>query len=454
MAKTAPTSLTEHKCNQHIKLAEYRAELICSKIIGFHLQKLKTGGCWRFRYSNFEGKKRILNLGKYSNDTKNRLDAANLAESYRALLREGKDPSRIISDNKQQELEKAKRKAQGKLGAYLEGVYTRHQSRKTNAGKHTIKIIENHFSDFLAMPMDEISEVVLKEWQLKKEQEKKSHATIKRAFGALRTLLRHAVSEGYLDVDPSRKFKLMSPVADTEVTDKDAFKQRRMLTSEELTKIYKALDLYKQQLIEQRTNSRKHGKPYLTDLSELAFPHWFFPFFHLAAFSGLRTGDLYSLTWQELNLDFRKLIKTPNKTKHHTDAIKVDLPLNNEILAIMRSWHQQNGSPTSGLVFPSSTSKKLDKQAHVRHWKKVISLAQIDSHLDFYSLRHHFISSMVAGGVPMFTVARLAGHKSVKMIEQHYGHLAPSSVEDALSKVTTVITPHTESRKVKYEKKC
>jgi len=432
MAKTAPTSLTEHKCNQHIKSAEYRAELACTKIIGFHLQKLKTGGCWRFRYSNFEGKKRILNLGKYSNDTKSRIDAANLAERYRAIIKEGKDPSRIISDNRQQELETAKRKAQGKLGAYLEGVYTRHQSRKANGGKHTIKIIEKNFSDFLAMPMDEINEVNLKEWQVKKEKEKKSHATIKRAFGALRTLLRHAVSEGYLDVDPSRKFKLMAPIANAEVTEKDVFKQRRMLTSEELTKIYKALDLYKRQLIEQRNNSRNHGKSYLTDLAQLAFPHWFFPFFHLAAFSGMRTGDLYSLTWQELNLDFRRLIKTPNKTKHHTDAIKVDLPLNNEIISIMRAWNQQNGCPTTGLVFPSSTSKKLDKQAHVRHWKKVISIAQIDCNLDFYSLRHHFISSMVAGGVPMFTVSRLAGHKSVKMIEQHYGHLAPSSVESAL----------------------
>lgn len=447
MAKTASTSLTEHKCNQHIKSAEYRAELACIKIIGFHLQKLKTGGCWRFRYSNFEGKKRILNLGKYSNDTKSRLDAANLAERYRAIIKEGKDPAREISENKQREIETARRKAQSKLGSYLNGVYTRHQSRKTNAGKHTIKIIENHFSDFLDMPMEEIDEVKLKEWQLKKEKENKSHATIKRAFGALRTLLRHAVSEGYLNVDPSRKFKLMAPVADAEVTEKDVFKQRRMLTSEELTKIYKALDLYKRQLIEQRNNSRNHGKSYLTDLAQLAFPHWFFPFFHLAAFSGMRTGDLYSLTWQELNLDFRRLIKTPNKTKHHTDAIKVDLPLNDEISGIMRAWHQQNGYPTTGLVFPSSTSKKLDKQAHVRHWKKVISIAQIDCNLDFYSLRHHFISSMVAGGVPMFTVARLAGHKSVKMIEQHYGHLAPSSVEDALSKVMNGIISPLEIRK-------
>lgn len=435
MAKVAPSSLTEHKCNQHLQNAAYRSELACTKIIGFHLQKLKAGGCWRFRYSNFEGKKRILNLGKYINSSNSRIAAANLAEKYRAQLRDGKDPSRLIAESKKTEVENAKRKVQGKLGSYLQGVYKRHQSRKTNSGIHTIKIIENHFSDFLCIPMEEIDDIKLKEWQLNKEKENKSHATIKRAFGALRTLLRHAVREGYLEEDPSRKFKLMPPVVDSENVKKDIFKQRRMLTSEELERLHKALDVYNRQLIEQRNNSRNHGKPYLTDLAQLAFPHWFFPFFHLAAFSGLRTGDLYSLTWQELNLDFRRLIKTPNKTRHHIDATQVDLPLNDDILLIMKAWHEQNGSPNTGLVFPSSTSKKLDKQAHVRHWKKVRTIAKIDENLDFYSLRHNFISSMVAGGVPMFTVARLAGHKSVKMIEQHYGHLCPSSALTALNLV-------------------
>jgi len=53
--------------------------------------------------------------------------------------------------------------------------------------------------------------------------------------------------------------------------------------------------------------------------------------------------------------------------------------------------------------------------------------------LDFYSLRHHYISRLVAGSIPLFTVARLAGHKSVKMIEQHYGRLAPNAAIEALA---------------------
>jgi len=43
---------------------------------------------------------------------------------------------------------------------------------------------------------------------------------------------------------------------------------------------------------------------------------------------------------------------------------------------------------------------------------------------------------MVSKGVPLFTVARLAGHKSTKMIEQHYGHLSPNAGRDALALIS------------------
>jgi hypothetical protein len=38
----------------------------------------------------------------------------------------------------------------------------------------------------------------------------------------------------------------------------------------------------------------------------------------------------------------------------------------------------------------------------------------------------------VAGGAPLLAVAKLVGHKSTKMIEEHYGHLAPSTAADLM----------------------
>jgi integrase len=215
-----------------------------------------------------------------------------------------------------------------------------------------------------------------------------------------------------------------------------------MLTSEELAGLNKGITLFAEELREQRRSSRKHGKAYLPDLDLVAYPHWFIPYFHLGLQTGMRPGDLYTLTWQELNLTFRRLVKMPGKTLHHKNPAKLDLPLSDDIYNVMALWHAQQGSPTDGLVFPSTVSKNtsdkqpngkpFDKKAHGRAWARVLHLGGVDPKLHFYSLRHHFISALVASGAPLLSVAKLVGHKSATMIELHYGHLAKSTAADLM----------------------
>jgi integrase len=47
-------------------------------------------------------------------------------------------------------------------------------------------------------------------------------------------------------------------------------------------------------------------------------------------------------------------------------------------------------------------------------------------------LRHTWASHAVMGGVPLMVVAKNLGHADTKMVEQHYGHLAPSYIADAI----------------------
>jgi len=41
-----------------------------------------------------------------------------------------------------------------------------------------------------------------------------------------------------------------------------------------------------------------------------------------------------------------------------------------------------------------------------------------------YSFRHSYITDALVNGVPAATVAELVGHKDLKMIQDHYGHLS------------------------------
>ncbi|MFT6909737.1 MAG: integrase [Oleiphilaceae bacterium] len=447
------TSFTQNNVLQFLADATDYAEKACLMISGFQIRKLKGGGQWRYRYTDADGFKRCITIGKFPSIKPE--TAANEAISLAGEIAKGSDPlvnkSKKIEEDREYK-KKQKANKQANLETYLSGIYTAHQARKSNEGKHTIDMISKHFKQWATLPMASITDIELKAWQAEKEKSGLSHSTIKRAFGAFRTMLRHAVREGVLEFDPSHKFQLQAPTAKEKSKKQqgEELRVRRMLTPNELTAIQLGIDKYKALLIKQRSNSIAHGKKELPSFDSVAHPHWFFPFFRLAAYTGLRTGDLYSLTWQELNLQFKRLVIIPNKTKHHSDPITVNLPLDDTITQIMKDWFMQLGSPSNGLVFPSPVNgNQMDKKAHIKHWKKVLSLGDVKSDLDFYSLRHHYISRLVAGSIPLFTVARLAGHKSVKMIEQHYGHLAPNAAIEALALIAGDFSPANTLTEVK-----
>jgi integrase len=330
------------------------------------------------------------------------------------------------------------------LGAYLDGIYTKHQERKKHAGVHTLQIIRGNFAALLDRDMTTLNAVDINTWQLEREKDGVAYETIERAYGALKTLLHHAEKEKIIEKYPIADVKLQSQRADekSKTFSEDAIQHRRMLTVDELNGLYRGLDLFAEELRAQRRSSRKHGRSYLPDFDLVTYPHWFIPFFGLALHTGMRPGDLYTLTWHELKLSFKRLVKVPEKTMHHRDPAKLDLHLTDDCLAIMAAWHQQMGRPKDGLVFPSTVERDVSespqaprtftKKAHRKAWGRVLDLGGVDPALHFYSLRHHFISALVAGGAPLLAVAKLVGHKSTKMIEEHYGHLAQSKSADLM----------------------
>ena len=99
------------------------------------------------------------------------------------------------------------------LRAYLNGIYTQHQSRKKNGGRGTLDMIQGNFSDLLDRDMATISAADIKVWQSRREKEGLAHVTLQRAYGALRTLLRHAVVEQILDSNPIAGVSLSAPTA-------------------------------------------------------------------------------------------------------------------------------------------------------------------------------------------------------------------------------------------------
>jgi integrase len=58
--------------------------------------------------------------------------------------------------------------------------------------------------------------------------------------------------------------------------------------------------------------------------------------------------------------------------------------------------------------------------------------ARIEPPIPFHGLRHTWASLSVMEGMPLMVVAKNLGHADTKMVEAHYGHLAPTYISEAI----------------------
>lgn len=424
--KQSATSITNHAADKFDRNADIGSQLHCSKNKGLYLFKRLKSSCWILRYTDLNGRRKKITVGKYPSVKP--MDAALKAMQINLGIYEGEDPVEL----KQKKKEEARKRAAQTFKAFLEGPYQLHQSRKKDGGIHTINILKSNFKDWYTLPLSSLTKREVYAWQAKRETEIK-RPTLTRAYGALKTMLNYAVAESFIQDNPIANVSLLKE-SSTSIQAAPTV-TRRVLSEEEIKALQSSIQIFEDQIRQQRRNSRKHGKSYLADLDQVTYAHWFVPFFYCALHLGMRTGDLFSLRWEHIHFKNQRLVKVLEKTKHHHDPSKIDLPLNSTIHSVLTKWHTQQGKPDLGLVFQSPvTGQQLDRMAHKKCWDKVKKLAgeQIHQDLHFYTLRHHFVSTLVLSGTPLFVVARLAGHKSVKMIEKHYGHLAPSDAWNAM----------------------
>jgi integrase len=73
-----------------------------------------------------------------------------------------------------------------------------------------------------------------------------------------------------------------------------------------------------------------------------------------------------------------------------------------------------------------------NKSSQIRPMREVCIRAKIAPPISFHGLRHTWASHAVMNGMPLMVVARNLGHVDTRMVEKHYGHLAPSYVADAI----------------------
>jgi integrase len=101
--------------------------------------------------------------------------------------------------------------------------------------------------------------------------------------------------------------------------------------------------------------------------------------------------------------------------------------LTDEGVALFRRWtaDRNNGD----LIFQNNG---LPWKVTQRPMAEACKRARIEPAVSFHILRHSWASHAVMNGVPLMVVAKNLGHSDTRMVEKHYGHMAPSYIVDAV----------------------
>ena len=171
------------------------------------------------------------------------------------------------------------------------------------------------------------------------------------------------------------------------------------------------------------------------------------PIVLLAATTGMRRGELLGLHWSDVDLDegWLRVTQTLEQTTKHGLQLKepkskagrrkISLP---QITVAMLRKHQLDqselrlklglGGQNDGLVLPVLDADKgftfRSPRALTKEFDRLVRSLDI-TRITFHGLRHTHITHLLMDNVPIKLVSQRAGHASVSITLDVYGHVLP-----------------------------
>ena len=107
--------------------------------------------------------------------------------------------------------------------------------------------------------------------------------------------------------------------------------------------------------------------------------------------------------------------------------------------SVLEALWENAARPDEGWIFPAST-----KQGHVWHdsirvqHKNALKASKVQPFV-IYALRHTFLTRLGESGCDVWTLARIAGHSSIKMSER-YVHPGSDAVLNAMNRLSLPVS--------------
>jgi len=140
------------------------------------------------------------------------------------------------------------------------------------------------------------------------------------------------------------------------------------------------------------------------------------PFIILAIETGMRRGELVSLTWAHVDLK-KRTARLPITKNGHLRIV----PLTPKAIEVLSSLERSDAR-----VFP------IHEDAVNLAWQRLRAKAGVEG-LRLHDLRHEAVSRFFEYGLSIPEVALISGHRDLRMLSR-YTHLRPEAVAEKLAK--------------------
>ena len=217
-----------------------------------------------------------------------------------------------------------------------------------------------------------------------------SHNSALKYLSYLKKIVRIAYANGWVEKDPFYNFKLKVQVID-----------RGFLTKEEIIKIME----------------KEFTIPRMEHVRDV---------FLFSCYTGLAYVDVYKLTADDIikGIDGNKWIKT-KRTKTKTLSSIPILPVAEKLI----EKYEDLESPT-GKLLPVYSNQKTNS-----YLKEIADSCGIKKNLTFHMARHTFATTVtLSNGVPIESVSKMLGHRSLKTT-QHYAKILDEKLSEDMNQL-------------------
>ncbi len=302
------------------------------------------------------------------------------------------------------------------LDGYITDHYEAHALARLKNGGRTVKRLRATWAPLLKKRPHEITLQLVDKLRDARVLDGVEPATVNRDLNTLRSVLAHW-SKSTGSPNPLHGVKALQ-VADDEVI--------RYLTPEEEQRLRETLAERDREAAE----ARRHANQWRAErgyelLPEIAgYCDHMTPMVLLSINTGLRQGELFSATWEQVDIERRTLTVLASHAKGNATRT---IPLNDEALQVLKAIKPEKAA---GLLFKSPVSGgRFDNIK--KAWAEITKAAKL-ADVRWHDLRHHFASMLVMRGISLYVVQKLLGHATPKMT-MRYAKLAPGALADAVA---------------------